>query len=121
VTHLRSGPFGGLDLIAGGRSAGARVACRTAGVTEAVGVICLAFPLRPPRRAGRPAAESRLPELEAVTVPTLVIQGANDRFGVPPAGPNRKVVTVAGDHSLRSDRDAVVGSVGDWLQELLAS
>ena len=60
---------------------------------ELVGVLCLAFPLRPP---GRPDAPSRLPELDAVTVPTLVVQGERDPFGVPPTGPRRTVVVVTG-------------------------
>ena len=80
----------------GGRSAGARVACRTAGATGAVAVLCLAFPVHPP---GRPE-KSRLDELDAVTVPTLVVQGDKDPFGMPPdGGPNRTVVRVPGNHS----------------------
>src|SRR5204862_7414468 len=95
-------PLDGLALIAGGRSAGARVACRTAAATGAVAVLCLAFPLRPPRRAGAAPAPSRLPELDAVAVPVLVVQGARDRFGIPPAAAARTVVRVPGDHSLRT-------------------
>lgn len=87
----------------GGRSSGARVACRTAGTTGAVGVLCLAFPLQPPPRAGKPATQSRLFELDAVAVPTLVVQGARDRFGFPPASADRTVLEVSGDHSLRTD------------------
>ena len=94
-----------LPLIVGGRSLGARVACRTADATGAVGVLCLAFPLLPPRRSSPP--KSRLPELDAVTVPTLVVQGARDPFGIPPASALRTVVEVPGDHSLRTDLDAV--------------
>ena len=63
--------------------AGARVSCRTTEATGATAVLCLAFPLRPPRRTGPPAA-SRLPELDVVTVPTLVVQGERDPFGIPP-------------------------------------
>jgi predicted alpha/beta-hydrolase family hydrolase len=120
VERLRAGELGGLPVITGGRSSGARVACRTASVTGAAGVLCLAFPLIPPRRATatRPAA-SRLPELEAVTVPTLVVQGVNDRFGMPPAAPGRTVVQVAGDHALRSDPAAVAGAVAEWLETVL--
>ena len=59
----------GLPLVVGGRSSGARVACRTAEATGAVGVLCLAFPLQPPRRAGASPAPNRLSELDAVTVP----------------------------------------------------
>jgi len=121
VTGLLAGPFSGLDPIVGGRSAGARVACRTAASTGAIGVLCLAFPLRPPARAGKPRAASRLAELEAVNVPTLVVQGKSDRFGIPPSGPDRRVITVVGDHSLRSDRQAVTSAVEEWLQQLLTS
>ena len=116
VEHLRDGPLAGRPLVAGGRSLGARVACRTAGVTEAIGLLCLAFPLVPPRRT-KPAP-SRLPELDAVRVPTLVVQGESDPFGMPPAAPNRRVVPVRGDHSLRTDLDAVAAAVRSWLGEL---
>lgn len=107
-------PLEGLPLLAGGRSSGARVACRTAGKTGAVAVLCLAFPLHPP---GKPE-KSRLDELDAVTVPTLVVQGERDPFGLPPAGPNRTVVTVAGTHSLRSG-GTVAAAVGDWLPRVV--
>lgn len=100
-----------LPLIAGGRSAGARVACRTAEETNARGVLCLAFPLHPP---GRPE-KSRLPELEAVRIPVLIVQGRSDPFGMPPAGPDREVVTVPGNHSLTGDLDALASAVKDWL------
>lgn len=103
-----------LPLIAGGRSSGARVACRTAAAAGAIGVLCLAFPLEPP--ADRP---SRLPELDAVDVPVLVVQGENDQFGVPPAGPGRQVVVVAGDHSLKKDLQGVADAVRAWIPTLL--
>ena len=67
VGHLRAAQLRDLPLIVGGRSSGARVACRTAAATSAVGVLCLAFPLQPPRRAGSQPAPSRLPELDSVT------------------------------------------------------
>src|SRR5205807_9942034 len=70
VDHLREGKLSGLPLVAGGRSSGARVACRTAEATGAVGVLCLAFPLQPPRRSGAEAGPSRLAELDEVSVPT---------------------------------------------------
>jgi predicted alpha/beta-hydrolase family hydrolase len=120
LEHLRAGPLHGLPLIAGGRSSGARVACRTADETAAAGVLCLAFPLRPPRRAGAAPADSRLPELDAVQVPVLVVQGARDPFGLPPPGPGRTVVEVAGDHSLRGDLGAVEAAVRAWLAGLAA-
>jgi len=115
VESLLARELRALPLVAGGRSAGARVACRTADATGAVGVLCLAFPLQPPRRT---AAPSRLPELDAVSVPVLVLQGARDPFGIPPAAPRRTVVEVAGDHSLTTDLDAVAAAVGDWLRTL---
>jgi uncharacterized protein len=115
VEHLRGGPLAGLPLVVGGRSLGARVACRTADATEAIAVLCLAFPLVPPRRT-KPAP-SRLPELDAVRVPTLVVQGESDPFGMPPPGPNRTVARVRGDHSLRTDLDAVAAAVRSWLEE----
>ena len=62
---------------------------------------------------------SRLGELEAVTVPTMVVQGARDPFGIPPAAPRRTVVEVAGDHSLRTDAKGVEAAVHAWLNELL--
>jgi uncharacterized protein len=120
VEHLHNGELEGLPLIVGGRSLGARVACRTAEETGAAGVLCLAFPLQPPRRASAAAAASRLPELDAVTVPTLVVQGARDRFGIPPATRLRSVVEVPGDHSLRTDLDAVAAAVTAWLPGALA-
>jgi predicted alpha/beta-hydrolase family hydrolase len=113
VEHLRTD----LPLLVGGRSSGARVACRTAEATGAIGVLCLAFPLRPPGRADAP---SRLPELEGVTVPTLVVQGARDPFGVPPRAARREVVEVAGDHSLRSDLPAVAAAARAWLACVLS-
>ena len=115
LEHLKAKALKGLPLVCGGRSAGARVACRTSTETGAVGVLCLAFPLHPP---GRPEA-TRQDELDAVTVPVLVVQGASDPFGMPPPGPSRSVVTVKGNHSLRSDRDAIRIAVRDWLSEVL--
>ena len=115
VEQLRTGELGGLPVVVGGRSAGARVACRTAEETGAVGVVCLAFPLQPPpRRSGEPSP-SRLPELDAVTVPLLVVQGMRDRFGIPPASARRTVVQVQGDHGLKTDLEAVGDAVRDWL------
>jgi uncharacterized protein len=115
VEHLGAGPLAGLPLVTGGRSSGARVACRTAAATGAAAVLCLAFPLHAPRR--RPDAElkTRLPELEGVTVPVLIVQGASDPFGMPPAGPRRTVAVVAGNHSLRGDKAAVAAAIADWL------
>jgi predicted alpha/beta-hydrolase family hydrolase len=115
IDDLVAGELRGLSLLAGGRSSGARVACRTAEATSAVGVLCLAFPLQPPRRSGATPAQSRLPELDAVTVPVLVVQGTRDPFGMPPATESRTVVQVAGDHSLRTDLAAMSEAVRTWL------
>ena len=104
-------PREGLSLLVGGRSAGARVACRTAAEVGAAAVLCLAFPLHPP---GKPE-KSRLEELDAVEVPTLVVQGERDPFGLPPPGPNRTVVTIPGTHSLRSSA-TVAAVVREWLE-----
>jgi predicted alpha/beta-hydrolase family hydrolase len=114
VAALRGDELGGLPVVAGGRSSGARVACRTAAATGAVGVICLAFPLHPP---GRPE-KSRAAELDDVTVPALVIQGQSDPFGMPERRRGRTVVMVAGNHSLSSDLDAVAAAAGRWLERL---
>jgi predicted alpha/beta-hydrolase family hydrolase len=116
VEHLSAGELDGLPLIVGGRSLGARVACRTADATRAVAVLCLAFPVHPP---GRPKA-SRLEELDAVTVPVLVVQGDRDPFGMPPPADGRLVVPVPGDHSLKTDVDAVAAAVREWLPRVLA-
>lgn len=118
VEHLRVHELSALPLVVGGRSLGARVACRTSEAAGAVGVLCLAFPLLPPRRASGKAPESRLPELDAVSVPVLVVQGERDQFGMPPPGPLRTVVRVGGDHSLRTDLDAVAAVVRAWLHSL---
>ena len=88
IEQLRAAELQGLPLVVGGRSLGARVACRTLQETGGEAVLCLAFPLVPPRRGDKPP-QSRLPELEAVAVPVLVVQGESDRFGMPPEGPNR--------------------------------
>src|SRR4051812_49015563 len=131
VDRLAREELAGLPLVVGGRSLGARVACRTVEATTAVAgaglclpppppprpgaacrtveaptavaVLCLAFPLQPPQRSGSKPSPSRLAELDAVTLPMLVVQGERDRFGMPPATARRSVVQVPGDHSLRTD------------------
>jgi predicted alpha/beta-hydrolase family hydrolase len=115
VEQLRADALGGLRLMVGGRSAGARVACRTAAETGAVAVLCLAFPVHPP---GRPE-KTRLDELDAVDVPVLVVQGDSDPFGMPPPAAGRDVVTVPGNHSLKGDLGAVAAAVRDWLPGVL--
>jgi predicted alpha/beta-hydrolase family hydrolase len=107
-----------LPLISGGRSSGARVACRTAAAVRALGVLCLAFPLQPPRRKSGTVTPDRLGELDAVQVPVLVVQGETDPFGMPPDGPSRTVVRVAGDHGLKKDPGAIAAAVRAWLRSL---
>jgi predicted alpha/beta-hydrolase family hydrolase len=117
LERLGADELEGLPLVVGGRSLGARVACRTVQETGGEAVLCLAFPLLPPRRGDKPP-QSRLPELEAVEVPVLVVQGETDRFGMPPEGPGRRVVEVAGDHGLKADTGAVGEAVAAWLSAL---
>ena len=90
------------------------MACRNVEATGAVAVLCLAFPLQPPR-----GSTSRLPELDAVAVPMLVVQGERDQFGIPPAGEQRTVVVVPGDHGLKKDLEAVASAVRAWLPGVL--
>lgn len=106
----------GLPLVTGGRSYGGRIACRTAAATGSSGVLCIAFPLVPPY--GRDPA-SRLPELDQVEVPTLVVQGDRDPYGCPPEAPGRAVIVLPGDHGLRSSLPALTTAVGAWLGVLL--
>lgn len=98
----------GLPVIAGGRSAGARVACRTAAELGAHAVLALSFPLHPP---GRPE-KSRAEELLGAGVPTLVVQGGNDPFGRPdefPDGPYELVEVPYGDHGFAVPKRAPIG------------
>lgn len=124
LAALRALPDDGVPLVLGGRSSGARVACRTAAELGAVAVVCLAFPLHLP---GKPEA-SRLPELTgaAEKVPVLVVQGERDTFGRPeefPEGPHRLVTVPGADHGMRvlkghSQREAidhVVATVRSFL------
>ncbi|MEU5973305.1 alpha/beta family hydrolase [Streptomyces sp. NPDC047315] len=123
----------GTPVVAGGRSAGARVACRTAAELGARAVLALSFPLHPP---GRPE-KSRADELLATGVPTLVVQGAHDPFGTPdefpafpaaPAGGHVLVAVPDADHSFkvpkRSGRTeaetvtAITDAVREWLRKL---
>jgi predicted alpha/beta-hydrolase family hydrolase len=111
--RLLAGP-----LVLGGRSAGARVACRTAAAEGAAGVLALAFPLHPPGRPDR----SRAGELAAVAVPLLVVQGGTDAFGSPvevaAAAPHAQVAAVRGDHALKQHVGAVAAAVLPWLSRL---
>ena len=114
IATIEQLPIEGVPLVTGGRSAGARVACRTAHATDARGVLCLAFPLHPP---GRPE-KSRLEELDQVDLPVLIVQGESDPFGMPPAAPGREVVTVPGNHSLTGDLETLGEAVARWLRAL---
>lgn len=117
-------------VVAGGRSAGARVACRTAVSVGAIGCLALAFPLHPP---GRPET-SRIGELTAAGVPTLVVQGDRDSFGGPPEFPELAAGIVVrrvpfADHSMRVAKSApvtqrealslVVDAVSRWCRTLV--
>jgi predicted alpha/beta-hydrolase family hydrolase len=108
-------------LVLGGRSAGARVACRTAADQDASGVLALAFPLHPP---GKPE-KSRAPELTAVTAPICVVQGETDAMGRPEAvaavlrgRANASVYAVVGDHALKKDVHVVAAAAMSWLDQL---
>jgi uncharacterized protein len=97
----------GLPVISGGRSAGARVACRTAAELGARAVLALSFPLHPPGKPER----SRAAELLGAGVPTLVVQGGNDPFGKPaefPAGPYQLTAIAYGDHGFAVPKRAPV-------------
>ncbi|SCL19016.1 hypothetical protein GA0070616_1644 [Micromonospora nigra] len=103
---------GGVPLLVGGRSSGARVACRTATAVGAAGVVALAFPLHPPGRPER----TRAAEL-GTGLPTLVVNGDRDPFGVPEPGPQVRVVTRPGErHDLRGDPPGTAALVVDWLR-----
>lgn len=111
-------------LVVGGRSAGARVACRACvGHPEPDGVLCLAFPLAPPGHPERSrAGELQVPLRQGI--PTLVVQGAHDGFGTPAqvraavAGDGLTVVEVPGTHSPTRDLPGLVGAVREWLGRL---
>ena len=116
VEQLTAGPLEGLACACGGRSSGARVACRTAAQTGARAVVCLAFPVHPP---GRPE-KTRLDELDGVKVPVFVVQGAGDPFGMPPKRRGRTVHVVEGNHSLRKGVADYAAAAADWLAGELA-
>jgi predicted alpha/beta-hydrolase family hydrolase len=109
----------GVPLVQGGRSNGARVACRTAQAAGATAVLALAFPLHPPGKAGRPEL-SRAAELRAAGVPVLVLNGDRDPFGVPDAADTHRLVVLAGDgHGLSRSAAAIAAAVSSWLTEIL--
>lgn len=117
----------GLPVVAGGRSAGARVACRTATELGAAAVLALSFPLHPP---GKPE-KSRADELLGTGVPTLVVQGGNDPFGRPeefPSGGYELAQVPYGDHGFAVPKrsglteaqamEVLTGAVTGWLTSL---
>jgi len=117
----------GLPVVAGGRSAGARVACRTAAELGAAAVLALSFPLHPP---GKPE-KSRADELLGTGVPTLVVQGGNDPFGRPeefPPGAYELAEVAYGDHGFAVPKrsgltearamEVLTGAVTGWLTSL---
>ncbi|MEY9878115.1 putative alpha/beta-hydrolase family hydrolase [Streptacidiphilus sp. MAP12-33] len=124
VAHVREAVGESAPLFVGGRSAGARVACRTGAATGAAGVVALAFPLHPPGKPER----SRADELLGTGLPTLVVQAARDPFGAPeefpplPEKTHRLVGLSAGNHGFavrKTETDVVpdvVAAVADWLQ-----
>lgn len=118
----------GLPVVAGGRSAGARVACRTARALGARAVLALSFPLHPP---GKPE-KSRAEELLGAGVPVLVVQGGNDPFGKPeefPGGEYELIEVDSADHGLSVPKRAalsqeealaaVVDGVRKWITALV--
>jgi predicted alpha/beta-hydrolase family hydrolase len=121
LDHLHADDRIAGPLVLGGRSAGARVACRTAAEQDAAGVLALAFPLYPP---GRPE-KSRAAELTAVTVPLVVVQGETDAMGRPAevaaalsGRASASVYAVPGDHALKRNVDVVAAAALSWLTEL---
>jgi predicted alpha/beta-hydrolase family hydrolase len=108
----------GLPLVQGGRSNGARVACRTARQVGAAGVIALAFPLHPPRRPGQPG-KSRDAELRAAGTRVLVLNGDRDPFGIPEPDDATRVVVLPGEtHALSKNPAAIGEAVARWLGTL---
>jgi hypothetical protein len=116
-----------VPLIVGGRSNGARVACRTAAAAGARGVLALAFPLQPPARRTRGSDEltfppDRSPELVAATrgrAHVLVLNGDRDPFGIPAASNSIQVVVLKDEaHSLSKKPAAVSAAVAAWLADL---
>lgn len=106
-------------LVVGGRSAGARVACRTAAQVGADAVLALSFPLVPPGKGPERSRAAELAAPVAAGLPVLVVQGRADPFGAPDdvrrAVPEVEVAAVPGAHSFRGRQDDLVAAVLDWL------
>jgi hypothetical protein len=109
----------GVPLIQGGRSNGARVACRTAAATSARGVLALAFPLSPPARPDRTRAGELLAARSSGAA-VLVVNGERDPFGIPGAADADQVVVVPGEtHALKGHRAVIVAAVAQWLPAVI--
>lgn len=114
IAALRAG-YPGIPLVQGGRSNGARVACRTARQVGAAGVIALAFPLHPPGQPGK----SRDAELRAAGTRVLVLNGDRDPFGIPEPDDATRVVVLPGEtHALSKNPAAIGEAVARWLGTL---
>ena len=113
----------GVPFVQGGRSNGARVACRTAGAVGARAVIALAFPLRPPGGADGPRPPTRAGELRAARASgavVLVVNGERDPFGIPDSGDADRVVIVPGEtHALKGHRAEIAEAVAEWLPTVI--
>jgi predicted alpha/beta-hydrolase family hydrolase len=110
---------GGLPLVQGGRSNGARVACRTAQEAGAIAVIAMAFPLHPPGKGGIPEM-SRAGELRGAGVPVLVVNGDRDPFGIPDQADTDRLVVLPGEtHSLSRQPDVIAAEVSSWLRDVM--
>jgi len=118
VAALRAAFPGIGPLVQGGRSNGARVACRTAVAVGAAGVLALAYPLHPP---GRPASSrvSELREPREGGIPVLVINGERDPFGIPDTADADRIVVVPGEtHALKGHRAVIKAAVAEWLPKV---
>ncbi|UGT58352.1 alpha/beta family hydrolase [Nocardia asteroides] len=105
--------FGELPLVQGGRSNGARVACRTAVAVGARGVIALSFPLHPP---GKPEKSRRDELLAPGDIEVVVINGGSDPFGVPDAADAAEVKVIPKQaHSFRAGFDVIAATVAPWF------
>jgi predicted alpha/beta-hydrolase family hydrolase len=118
ISALRA-VYPGLPLVQGGRSNGARLACRTAQQAGAAAVIALAFPLHPPGKADDPS-RSRAGELRSAGVPVLVINGERDPFGIPDQADADRLIVLPGEtHSLSRHPQAITEAVASWLGQVM--
>ncbi len=107
-------------LVVGGRSAGARVACRTADRVGAVAVLALSFPLHPPGSPERSrAAELAQPGTHGIRL--HIVQGRTDPFGTPgelsaTLPPLATLTVVDGPHSLERVAEAVAAAAAEALR-----